>query len=165
MKSFRDELVGMQNELQRFAYKLTSDRDNADDLVQETSMKALENEAKYIPYSNFKGWMYTIMRNLFINNYRKVVREQTYVDQTANLYYLSLSQGNGFETVDSAHDLREMRRIVNQLPKEYSTAFFMHVAGFKYREIADKLKVPMGTIKSRIFSTRQKLQSDLKDFR
>mgnify|MGYP000401700593 CR=1 FL=1 len=68
--SFRKDLVGVQDELLRFAYKLTTDREEANDLLQETSLKALDNEDKYTPDTNFKGWMYTIMRNIFINNYR-----------------------------------------------------------------------------------------------
>ena len=93
--SFRKDLVGVQEELLRFAYKLTTDREEANDLLQETSLKALDNEDKYMPDTNFKGWMYTIMRNIFINNYRKVVRDQTFVDQTDNLYHLN-SPGRKF---------------------------------------------------------------------
>ncbi len=125
----------------------------------------LDNEDKYTPDTNFKGWMYTIMRNIFINNYRKVVRDQTFVDRTDNLYHLNLPQDAGFESTENAYDLKEMHRVVNALPKEYRVPFAMHVSGFKYREIAEKLNLPLGTIKSRIFFTRQKLQEELKDFR
>ncbi|MEG1562589.1 MAG: RNA polymerase sigma factor [Bacteroides sp.] len=163
--SFRKDLINVQDELLRFAYKLTTDRDEASDLLQETSLKALDNEEKYIPDTNFKGWMYTIMRNIFINNYRKVVRDQTFVDQTDNLYHLNLPQESGSENIESNYDLKEMHRIVNALPKEYKVPFSMHVSGFKYREIAEKLNLPLGTVKSRIHFTRQKLQDDLKDFR
>ena len=96
--SFRKDLVGVQDELLRFAYKLTTDREEANDLLQETSLKALDNEDKYMPDTNFKGWMYTIMRNIFINNYRKVVRDQTFIDRTDNLYHLNLPQETGFES-------------------------------------------------------------------
>ena len=136
--SFRKDLIGVQDELLRFAYKLTTDREEANDLLQETSLKALDNEDKYMPDTNFKGWMYTIMRNIFINNYRKVVRDQTFVDRTENLYHLSLPQESGFESTESSYDLKEMHRIVNSLPKEYKVPFAMHVSGFKYREIAEK---------------------------
>ena len=156
--SFRKDLVGVQEELLRFAYKLTTDREEANDLLQETSLKALDNEDKYMPDTNFKGWMYTIMRNIFINNYRKV-------DQTDNLYHLNLPQDAGFESTERTYDLKEMHRVVNALPKEYRVPFAMHVSGFKYREIAEKLNLPLGTVKSRIFFTRQKLQEELKDFR
>lgn len=143
--SFRKDLIGVQDELLRFAYKLTTDREEANDLLQETSLKALDNEDKYTPDTNFKGWMYTIMRNIFINNYRKVVRDQTFVDQTENLYHLNLPQDSGFESTERAYDLKEMHRVVNALPKEYRVPFAMHVSGFKYREIAEKLNLPLGT--------------------
>ena len=162
--NFTQDLLNIQSELLRFAYKLTSDRDEANDLLQETSLKALDNEDKYTPDTNFKGWMYTIMRNIFINNYRKVVRDQTFVDQTENLYHLSQSQDSGFDSTEGAYDIKEIHKIVNSLPKEYRVPFAMHVSGFKYREIADKLDLPLGTVKSRIFFTRQKLQLQLKDF-
>ena len=163
--SFRKDLVEVQDELLRFAYKLTTDREEANDLLQETSLKALDNEDKYTPDTNFKGWMYTIMRNIFINNYRKVVRDQTFVDQTDNLYHLNLPQYASVESTDRAYDLKEMHRVVNNLPKEYRIPFSMHMSGFKYREIADKLELPFGTVKSSIFFTRQKLQEELKYFR
>ena len=102
--------------------------------------------------------------NIFINNYRKVVRDQTFVDQTDNLYHLNLPQDSGFESTEGAYDLKEMHRVVNALPKEYKIPFSMHVSGFKYREIAEKLGLPLGTVKSRIFFTRQRLQQELKDF-
>ena len=145
--------------------KLTADKEEADDLLQETSLKALDNEEKYTPDTNFKGWMYTIMRNIFINNYRKTVRDQTFVDQTDNLYHLSLPQDSGFESTEGNYDLKEIRKIVNSLPKEYRVPFSMYVSGFKYREIAVKLALPIGTVKSRIYFTRQRLQKELKDFR
>ena len=88
-RTFTQDLLGVQNDLLRFAYKLTSNREEANDLLQETSLKALDNEEKYTPDTNFKGWIYTIMRNIFINNYRKVVRDQTFVDTTDNLYHLN----------------------------------------------------------------------------
>jgi len=139
--SFRKDLVGVQEELLRFAYKLTTDREEANDLLQETSLKALDNEDKYTPDTNFKGWMYTIMRNIFINNYRKVVRDQTFVDKTDNLYHLNLPQDAGFESTERTYDLKEMHRVVNALPKEYRVPFAMHVSGFKYREIETESSV------------------------
>ena len=162
---FTQNLLGMQTELRRFALKLTADKEEADDLLQETSLKALDNEDKYTPDTNFKGWMYTIMRNIFINNYRKTVRDQTFVDHTDNLFHLNLPQDSGFDSTEGNYDLKEIRRIVNALPKEYRVPFSMYVSGFKYREIAERLGLPIGTVKSRIFFTRQRLQKDLKDFR
>lgn len=162
---FQANLMSLQSNLLNFAYMLTSNRDDAYDLLQDTTLKALDNEDKYTDNTNFKGWVFTIMRNIFINNYRKVVRDQTFVDQTDNLYHLNLPQDGSSESTERAYDLKEMHRVVNKLPKEYRVPFAMHVSGFKYREIAEKLNLPLGTVKSRIFFTRQKLQEELKDFR
>ncbi len=163
--TFAQNLLSMQTELRHFAYKLTADHDDADDLLQETSLKALDNEEKYVAETNFKGWIYTIMRNIFINNYRKTLRDQTYVDYTDNLYFLNLGADLTDDSLESSYDLKEIRRVVNALPKEYRVPFAMYVSGFKYREIADKLGLPLGTVKSRIHFTRKKLKEDLKDFR
>lgn len=163
--NFAQDLLSVQTELLNFAYKLTADREEANDLLQETSLKALDNEEKYTAETNFKGWVYTIMRNIFINNYRKALRDQTYVDQTDNQYYLNQNFDIEGDSTEGSYDLKEMRRIVNALPKEYRIPFSMYVSGFKYREIADKLGLPLGTVESRIYFTRQKLQEELKDFR
>lgn len=105
-RTFTQDLLGVQNDLLRFAYKLTSDREEANDLLQETSLKALDNEEKYTPDTNFKGWIYTIMRNIFINNYRKVVRDQTFVDTTDNLYHLNTPHDLTLDSTEGAYDLK-----------------------------------------------------------
>ena len=162
--SFRKDLIGVQEELLRFAYKLTTDREEANDLLQETSLKALDNEDKYTPDTNFKGWMYTIMRNIFINNYRKSLCEVDMTDSTYNLYAQTMTEGeegNRFETI---YDLKELYKVINAVPEDLKKPFMMFVAGFKYREIAEKMDLPVGTIKSRLFLMRKRLQQDLKDF-
>ena len=161
---FTQGILDIQPDLHRFAYKLTADRDSANDLVQDCVLQALDNHEKFTYSKNLKGWMFTIMRNIFINNYRRIVREQTFVDQTDNLYHLNLPQNSGFANAEGSYDLKEMHRIVNSLPRDYKVPFSMHVSGFKYREIADRLGLPLGTVKSRIFFTRQRLQQELKDF-
>ena len=121
--SFRKDLVGVQEELLRFAYKLTTDREEANDLLQETSLKALDNEDKYMPDTNFKGWMYTIMRNIFINNYRKVLRDQTYVDQTDNQFYLNQGNNLAEDSLEGSYDLKEIHReclLHPRYPKNFS---------------------------------------------
>ncbi|HJG77890.1 RNA polymerase sigma factor [Phocaeicola barnesiae] len=163
--NFAQNLLSLQPELLNFAYKLTADHEEANDLLQETSLKALDNEDKYTDETNFKGWIYTIMRNIFINNYRKTLRDQTYVDTTDNQYFLNQGIDIEVDSTEVAYDLKEIRHIVNGLSKEYRVPFAMYVSGFKYREIADRLGLPLGTVKSRIYITRQKLQQDLKDFR
>lgn len=163
--NFAQNLLSLQPELLNFAYKLTADHEEANDLLQETSLKALDNEDRYTDETNFKGWIYTIMRNIFINNYRQTLRDQTYVDTTDNQYFLNQGIDIEVDSTEVAYDLKEIRHIVNGLSKEYRVPFAMYVSGFKYREIADRLGLPLGTVKSRIYITRQKLQQDLKDFR
>ncbi len=162
---FRRELLEVQSELQRFAYKLTADRDEANDLLQETSLKALGNMEKYTPGTNFKGWVYTIMRNIFINNYRKEVRDQIFVDQTDNLFHINCPREVDNYITDNGYDTKEIYRVVYGLPRDYRIPFLMHISGFKYREIAERLGLPLGTVKSRIFFTRQQLQCLLKDYK
>ena len=88
--TFKTSVIGMQRNLMSFALKLTSNPEEAQDLVQDTTLKALKNEEKFVEDTNLKGWMMTIMRNIFINNYRKNVRENTTVDCTENLYHVNL---------------------------------------------------------------------------
>ena len=157
---FEQKLLQLQDNLLNFAYMLTSDRDEAEDLLQDTTLKALDNSDKYIDNINFKGWVFTIMRNIFINNYRKGVRNQTIIDQTEDLYHLNLPQESGFDTPEGSLSVKEISKA-----DDYKIPFSMHVAGFKYQEIAEKMELPLGTVKSRIFFARQRLQIILKDYR
>lgn len=163
--SFKTSVLGIQGNLMSFALKLTTNRDEAEDLVQDTTLRALHNEEKFADNTNFKGWMLTIMRNIFINNYRKAVKENTVVDTTEDLYHLNLSQESGLATPDGAFAVGEISSLIAKFPREYSQPFSLHVAGYKYEEIAEKLSMPLGTVKSRIFFTRQKLREMLKDYR
>lgn len=144
---------------------LTSDREEAQDLLQDTTLKALDNEEKYIDNVNFKGWVFTIMRNIFINNYRRVVRSQTIVDQTEDLFHLNLPQESGFDTPDGSYTVKEIMKAINSFSEEYRVPFSMHIEGYKYHEIAEKMQLPLGTVKSRIFFARQRLQIILKDYK
>ncbi|MBD5209691.1 MAG: sigma-70 family RNA polymerase sigma factor, partial [Bacteroidales bacterium] len=122
-------------------------------------------EDKYVDNVNFKGWVFTIMRNIFINNYRKSVRSATVVDQTEDLYHLNLPQESGFETPEGSVAAKEITSAINSFSDEYRVPFSMHVAGYKYNEIAEKMNLPLGTVKSRIFFARQRLQEMLKDYK
>ncbi len=164
-KNFQTKLLDLQSNLLNFAYLLTSNRDDAYDLLQDTTLKALDNEEKYVDNVNFKGWVFTIMRNIFINNYRKVVRSATIIDQTEDLYHLSLPQDSGLETPEGSMAAQEITAAINTFSDDYRIPFSMHVAGYKYNEIAEKMGLPLGTVKSRIFFARQKLQVMLADYK
>ena len=162
---FQSNLMSLQSNLLNFAFMLTSNRDDAYDLLQDTTLKALDNEDKYAENTNFKGWVFTIMRNIFINNYRRVARSATVIDQTEDLYHLNLSQDSGLETPEGSFGANEITDAINAFPDEYRIPFSMHVAGYKYNEIAEKMNLPLGTIKSRIFFARKKLQTQFADYR
>lgn len=164
-KMFEEKLLTLQGNMLNFAYMLTSNRDDAYDLLQDTTLKVLDNEEKYVENTNFKGWVFTIMRNIFINNYRKVAREATVVDQTEDLYHLNLSQDSGLETPEGGIAVAEITRAINSFSDDYRVPFSMHISGYKYSEIAEKMGLPLGTVKSRIFFARQRLQDILKDYK
>ncbi len=164
-KKFQKKLLGLQSNLLNFAYMLTSNKDDAYDLLQDTTLKALDNEDKYVENVNFKGWVFTIMRNIFINNYRRVVRSATVIDQTEDLYHLSMPQESGFNTPDGTIAVKDITAAIDSFSDEYRIPFSMHIAGYKYNEIAEKMNLPLGTVKSRIFFARQRLQSMLKDYK
>ena len=163
--SFKQRLLGLQGNLYNFACQLTSDRDAAQDLVQDTTLKVLDNEAKYVDNVNFKGWVFTIMRNIFINNYRRQVRSATVVDTTEDLYHLNLCQESGLTIPEGSFAAKEISVAINSFAKEYKVPFTMYLAGYKYSEIAKKMNLPLGTVKSRIFFARKRLQGMLKDYR
>ena len=163
--NFKERLLGLQGNLLSFAYQLTTNREAAQDLVQDTTLKVLDNEAKYVDNVNFKGWVFTIMRNIFINNYRRQVRSATVVDTTEDLYHLNLSQESGLATPEGSFAAKEISAAINEFSDEYREPFTMYIAGYKYSEIADKMGLPLGTVKSRIFFARKRLQATLKDYR
>jgi RNA polymerase sigma-70 factor (ECF subfamily) len=161
---FNKNLVMMKPKLQRFAMSLTYDRDNALDLVQETYLKAITNREKFTDYSNLKAWVFTIMKNTFINNYRRNSKENTIIDSTQDLYYINQPQDKGYISPESSYANNEIEKIIDSLDEEFRTPFKMHVDGYKYSEIAEKLGLNIGTVKSRIFFTRQKLMRLLKGY-
>lgn len=163
-QQFKQRLLNLQGNLYNFACQLTSNREAAQDLVQDTTLKVLDNEAKYVDNVNFKGWVFTIMRNIFINNYRRAGRAAI-VDTTDNLYHLNLSQDSGFQTPDGSYTAGEITDVINSFSDEYRIPFSMHVQGYKYNEIAEKMNLPLGTVKSRIFFARKKLQARFADYR
>lgn len=161
---FNHELLAVQDELFYSAYKLTGDRDEAKDLLQETLLKALDNRDKFIPSINFKGWLYVIMRNIFINQYYARASHQHLYILSDPAYEPLLEDDSHFMLVDNRYDAKEIREVLRSLPPENYIAFMMYVSGYKYREIAEITGASIGTVKSRIFHCRKKLKRLLKDF-
>lgn len=164
-ETFQTKLLSIQRNLLNFAYTLTSDRDDAYDLLQDTTLKALDNEDKYVENVNFKGWVFTIMRNLFINKYRREVRSAVTIDTSDDLYLLNVSQESGFETPEGTVTTHEIHAVLNSFTDDLRIPFSMYVSGYKYNEIAERMHLPLGTVKSRIHMARMRLQSSLEDYR
>ncbi len=164
-ETFQTNLMSLQDNMLNFAYMLTSNRDDAYDLLQDTTLKALDNQDKYAENTNFKGWVFTIMRNIFINNYRKSVRTATVVDTTDNLYHLNISQDSGLDAPEGSYTVNEIQEAIDALADDLRIPISMHVSGFKYQEIADEMHLPLGTVKSRIHAARQILQARFADYR
>ena len=161
---FQKKLLSMQENMMNFALMLTANRDDAQDLMQDTTLKVLDNQDKFVDNINFKGLVLTVIRNIFINNYHKIVRTQTVVDQGVDLYNLDVVSDSGFNSPDGAFQIKEITKAISGLNDELKIPFSMFLSGYKYNEIAEKLGVPLGTVKSRIFFARQELQRVLKDF-
>lgn len=162
---FEKELLGLQENMFSFALSLTADQTKAEDLMQDTTLKVLVNKEKYRDDTNFKGWVFTVMRNLFINDYHRTARTRNIFDTNADLAYVgTVDETEGLPSPDQEMTLKEINGAINSLTDEYKLPFSMYVSGYKYKEIAETLDLPIGTVKSRIFFARKKLQTNLKDF-
>ncbi len=144
--------------LNSFAYNLTKNAEDAKDLFQETAYRALSNRDKFQPDTNFKAWMFTIMKNIFINNYRKKIKSNTVLDTTENQFYLNSATHAVGNSAEGGIMLKELNGMVDALEDSIRVPFIMHFEGYKYQEIADELELPLGTVKSRIFFARKELK-------
>jgi RNA polymerase sigma-70 factor (ECF subfamily) len=156
---FNDVLLRNSDFLRPFAINLTRDNEAANDLYQETLYKALVNREKYSSGTNIKAWLFTIMRNIFINNYRRKVKQKTIFDNSPNDYLLNQATTNNL--AESNLRLKEVRQAIEELPGIFKTPFVLYFEGYKYHEIAELLNEPLGTIKSRIHFARKLLKEQL----
>jgi RNA polymerase sigma-70 factor, ECF subfamily len=147
--------------LKPFALSLTRDMDEAKDLLQETIFRALASKDKYTQGTNLKGWLYTIMKNIFINNYRRGVKRHSIVSDTNNLTAFHTEGHTSRNLGEGEIVMKDINNAIERLSLDYRTPFMMHYQGFKYHEIADHLTLPLGTVKSRIHFARKELQKKL----
>ena len=158
-------LVAKHNDyLHPFATSLTQDPDDAKDLCQETMLRALLYREKYQLGTNLKAWLYTIMRNIFINNYRRKAKQNTIFDSTSNEFLINYNQVTISNAAEGALRMKDMQKAIYGLPEIFRNPFMLYFEGYKYHEIADLLKEPLGTIKSRIHFARKLLKEQLSQF-
>jgi len=160
-KEFNQVLLENADFLKPFAINLTKDNEAANDLYQETLYKALANQEKYNVGTNIKAWLFTIMSNIFINDYRRKSKQKTVFDNSANDYLINLKQASVNNAAESSLRMKEINEAVHQLPEIFKTPFRLYFDGYKYQEIADVLAEPLGTVKSRIHFARKLLKERL----
>ncbi|HEY0731659.1 MAG TPA: RNA polymerase sigma factor [Chitinophagaceae bacterium] len=158
---FNEMLLSNADFLKPFAINLTRDSEAANDLYQETLYKALANHDKYNAGTNIKAWLFTIMRNIFINNYRRKAKQKTIFDNSPNDYLINLNQGTVSNAAETNLRMKEINKAIRQLPEIFKTPFLLYFDGYKYSEIADALQEPLGTIKSRIHFARKLLKEQI----
>ncbi|MFN8777176.1 MAG: sigma-70 family RNA polymerase sigma factor [Flavobacteriales bacterium] len=161
---FNNLLTSNAKYLKGFAYNFTRNVEDAEDLLQDTMVKALRYKDHFQEGTNFKGWLFTIMRNIFINNYKRKKLRNTITDQTTNQYFLNYGKVSE-DLVSTRLNEKDINRAIATLTYEFRTPFQLFLDGFHYDEIAQTMGIPMGTVKSRIFHARKRLMDDLRDLR
>ncbi len=161
---FNQLLLVSSDFLSPFAVTLTRDHESAKDLVQETMYRAIANKEKYNSGTNIKAWLYTIMRNIFINSYRKKIKQNTILDSTPNDFLIDYNQSAISNLAESSLRLKEINAAIFHLPSIFKEPFLLYFEGYKYHEIAEILHEPLGTIKSRIHFARKLLKKKINRF-
>jgi len=157
---FVGNLVGMQKQLYYYALQLTDDREHALDLVQETSYKALRNRKRLHSTDHIRAWLYTILKNTYINYLRSSYNKNLvfYSDE------LSLFSDSGKDTGSPLPDIilqrKELRELINLLPGSYEQPINMMLSGYSYKEIAKQMGIPIGTVKSRIHLGKKRIRKE-----
>ncbi|MFN8310612.1 MAG: RNA polymerase sigma factor [Chitinophagales bacterium] len=148
--------------LRPYAFNLVKSKERTDDLIQDTFYRAIINKAKFTEGTNVKAWLFTIMKNIFINDYRKNQKRGTVTDHSENQYLLNSTANSVKNDSERTFMAEEIDKAMQSVSKEFTEPFLMYFNGFKYQEISDKLALPLGTVKSRIFFARKELQQRLK---
>jgi RNA polymerase sigma-70 factor (ECF subfamily) len=154
---FRDKLLKLHKSLIAYAYSLTGNKDQSKDLVQETILKALANREKFIYSSNLKAWVFTIMKNTFINDCRRCKRQNIYSERNYESQLCNNTRTVSFSDPASVYCASELVDSIEQLQEPYRKTLQLRMRGYKYEEIAEKLNLNIGTVKSRIYLSRKQL--------
>jgi RNA polymerase sigma factor (sigma-70 family) len=163
-QEFTQQIWTFKDSLRGFAISFTRNEDDADDLVQETMLKAIRYIEKFQQGTNLKSWLFMILKNTFINNYRKRNKLKSYIAETAGIAMvdvkvnLTLNEGEGKCMMEDIH------KELTKLSFDCYYPFIKYFEGYKYKEIADELQIPIGTVKTRIHMARNILKKNLKTY-
>ena len=161
---FNELLLHNADPLKPFAVSLTRDQEIAKDLFQETLYKALANQDKYSTGTNIKAWLFTIMRNIFINDYRRKVKQRTIFDNSPNEALINSGKIVASNEGENWLRVKEIHKAIYQLPQIFKIPFLLYFEGYRYHEISGSLNEPLGTIKSRIHFARKLLKKQLSKY-
>ena len=161
---FDNMIAGELMPLRNYALSLTHDMDDTKDLVQETILKAYRYRAKFQEGTNLRGWLYTILKNSFINNYRRDMKRNTFLDSTDNSYFIDLPSHKIDNDAETKFIRKDLDHAIDDLAFDLRVTFKLNTEGYKYHEIAEELQIPIGTVKTRIFVARRILRERLKDY-
>jgi len=161
---FNQLLLSNAEALRPYASTLTKDNESSKDLLQETLFRALANREKYRVGTNIKAWLFTIMRNIFINNYRKAANQKTFLQSGDNDFFLDFKQLSIANSAEINLKVKEIESAIYRLPDIFKKPFVLYFEGFKYFEISQMLKEPLGTIKSRIHFARKLLKEQVERY-
>ena len=161
---FNSMLTDHRNSLKMYALHFTHDTDDANDLVQDTMVKAITYYTKFKEGTNIKGWLYVIMKNTFINNYRKFVRMSSFVVKADEISSANLMYSATRNEAEPKFVIDDLQKALKKLPDTYLVPFTMYFEGYRYFEIAENLAIPIGTVKTRIHVARQLIKKHLQTY-
>ena len=160
---FNTRILDERRALRSFALSLTHNTDDASDLVQDTYVKAITYMEKFEDSTNLKAWLFTIMKNTFINSYRRAIRTKEIIQTGTDFSMMKAFKKNSVDDSEARMGAKEIIREINSLDDQYKIPFTRYYNGYKYEEIAHDMKLPLGTVKSRIFMARKQLMAALKE--
>lgn len=161
--SVQQQLLNLQDRLYRHAIGITGNAEDARDLLQETSLQVLNKEDKYAANTNFKAWVFTLMKNVFINNYRRSVIEQRILKENMTTSFFAADDQVSILADEVNISISDLRQAIGQLDDKYKNPITLLMAGYSYQEISDKTGISVGTLKSRAFEGRKRLRNILSD--
>lgn len=161
---FKSMVSSHAESLKMYALHFTHDDEDANDLVQDTVLKAITYHDKFKEGTNLRGWLYTIMKNTFINNYRRLVKISGMVTKSEEISSSNLVYSSTRNRGENQFVMDDIKEAMDKLSEEYYIPFTMYFEGYKYHEIADHLQIPIGTVKTRIHVARKSLKKSLKSY-
>ncbi|NGM66727.1 RNA polymerase sigma factor [Sphingobacterium sp. SGR-19] len=162
---FNTLVIRQSESLKAYARNFTRDQDDANDLVQDTLLKAVTYFKNFKEGTNLKGWLYTIMKNTFINNYRRVVKTNSFITKEEEITSANLVVSATKNRGENKFVMEDINHALSNLSEDYYVPFTMYFEGYKYHEISDYLNIPIGTVKTRIHVARKVMKKTLNTYK